>query len=108
MKIFYRGRDDQFDAQGTLEDGIYTVLKGSRISTIMDEGLCDAVKAYRGEQGLISDSMILLKDITFSSASAAAQFVSGHSTNGLRAWKDQDGNAIGKTITGQTRKRRKN
>lgn len=106
MKIFYRGRDDQFDAQGKLVDGTYTVLKGSRISTTMDKGLCDAVKTYRSETGLISNN-ILLRDITFSSASAAAQFVSGHSTNGLRAWKDSDGNAIGKTITGQPRKKRK-
>ena len=37
---------------------------------------------------------VLLIDVAFKSASTAANFVTGSSTNGLTAWKDSDGKTI--------------
>lgn len=49
---------------------------------------------------------MVLKDIEFNSTSIAAQFVSGHSTNGLRAWKNVEGKPIGTIIDGKGRRKK--
>jgi hypothetical protein len=36
----------------------------------------------------------VIKDVCFKSASTAANFVTGSSTNGMLAWKDKDGNNL--------------
>ena len=41
---------------------------------------------------------VLQKDMVFKSASTAANFVTGSSTNGLTAWKDKDGRTIKEII----------
>lgn len=42
---------------------------------------------------------VLQTDVAFKSASTAANFVTGTSTNGLTAWKDKDGKTIKEIIT---------
>lgn len=36
----------------------------------------------------------VIEDIVFKSSSTAANFVTGVSTNGMQAWKDEDGNIL--------------
>ena len=42
----------------------------------------------------VMNGCVLLKDIPFKSASTAGNFVTGRSTNGLIAWKNEDGVSI--------------
>lgn len=40
------------------------------------------------------DGVTVIKDVVFKSASTAANFVTGRSTNGLIAWKNSDGQTL--------------
>ena len=40
------------------------------------------------------DGTRVIKDVPFKSASTAANFVTGASTNGLTAWKDENGKTL--------------
>ena len=72
-----------------------TVLAGS----VLSEGIAYTEK-FRGAKTIekardgIVVNRVLKKDITFKSASTAANFVTGSSTNGLIAWKDETGRTI--------------
>ena len=47
----------------------------------------------KSREGVIKGN-VLQKNVTFKSASTAANFVTGTSTNGLTAWKDKNGKTI--------------
>ncbi len=70
----------------------FTVLKGSVLSqTIAHTAKFRGTKSIeRSREGIVKDG-ILQKDISFRSASTAANFLTGSSTNGLTAWKDASG-----------------
>lgn len=78
-----------------------TVLAGS----VLSEGIAHTEK-FRGANAVekardgIVVNRVLKKDITFKSASTAANFVTGSSTNGLIAWKDETGRSIKDLLTG--------
>lgn len=80
------------------ETGTITVLKGSKLSEKIayTEKFRGAKSIEKARDGLVQDG-ILTKDVAFKSASTAANFVTGASTNGLIAWKDSDGKTL-KTI----------
>ena len=106
MKIYYKSTTGVFDAVGIVDDGSdWIVCKGSRINP-SSSTLCKNVVALRMQEGLVVDN-ILQKDIHFRSASAAAQFVSGYSSNGMRSWRTDKGEYVSKYIIGQTKKPRK-
>lgn len=67
------------------------VLKGSKISleTSKFKMSLDAQK-YRNDSKLVSKNGEVLDNIEFKSCSAAAQFVSGYSVNGVNYWKNDD------------------
>ena len=97
MKLYLQRKKTGVNATAVYDEatGKVTVLKGSRVS----EGIAYTEK-FRGAKsiesarvGLIKDGL-LLKDVTFKSASTAANFVTGSSTNGLIAWKDINGNTL--------------
>lgn len=44
---------------------------------------------------------LLIKDVTFKSASTAANFVTGTSTNGLKVWKDKKGTTLKELISSE-------
>ncbi len=76
-----------------------TVLKGSQVSDSISY-----TKKFRGTGtieknriNVVKDSVVI-EDISFMSASTAANFVTGSSTNGLIAWKDDKGRTL-KEIT---------
>lgn len=100
VRVYLRKRD------GTSAEGEYdfetkklTVMKGSIVS--------DQICVFRGAKTVekYRDGTVmhrkLIKDITFSSASTAANFVTGCSTNGLRKWKDVSGRKLKNLIEAQ-------
>lgn len=72
-----------------------TVLKGSVLSGTVahTEKFRGAKSIEKSREGVLNGN-ILQKDVGFKSASTAANFVTGSSTNGLTAWKDKDGRTI--------------
>ena len=105
MKVFLkRKRNSEIDAKGIYdpETGALTVLKGSKVS-----GEIHFTKTFRGANKIDQfwdeyvDGIIVKCDVTFKSASTAANFVTGGSTNGLIAWKTEDGKALRESIKGK-------
>lgn len=76
-----------------------TVLKGSRVSDSIayTEKFRGAVTIEKNRADTVKDSLVV-EDITFKSASTAANFVTGSSTNGLTAWKDENGRTLRQII----------
>lgn len=74
------------------EDGGFTVLKGSILSMLPPTGTCReaAVKSRKDNEDAIRNGR-LLRDINFSSPSAASNFVTLSNTNGNKEWKKEDG-----------------
>ncbi len=88
--IYMLAKHGQFDASGIYEDGMVTVLPGSRICLNLAEHVRGGKKktlGYRNNPEYVDESGIVLKECVFKSASTAAQFVSGNTINGLTAWK---------------------
>ena len=106
MNIYLKGRDGQYNAKGRIDGEKIVVEKGSLLSAEFSSKLPSKALLYRKESS-ISDSMILQEDIVFDSSSTAAAFVTGNSTNGLRAWKDEKGRALGSFYNGKTKKPKK-
>ena len=73
-------------------DNKFVVLKGSEISqTFTDSAPIKRIKEQRQEYSdYIDSNYILLQDISFNSASTAAEFVAGASLNGNDVWKTND------------------
>ncbi len=104
MKIIFKTRNNNYNAVGNVEDGsLWTVSKGSRINSVLSERTDKDIRRIRETPGLIKDG-ILQKDVQFSSASKAAQFVSGFINNGMTAWKTESGEPISDYIQGKRRK----
>ena len=56
-----------------------------------------AEKIEQDRKGVVHNR-VLQENITFSSPSTAANFVTGSSTNGLRAWKTEDGKPLKESL----------
>ncbi len=97
MKVYLERKRNNISAQGDFnpETKALTVLKGSQVSDTIayTEKFRGAATIEKHRAGNIKDGK-LIKDITFKSASTAANFVTGSSTNGLTAWKTEEGKAI--------------
>lgn len=77
------------------------VQKGSLISESISQGSFRSAKSVADRRACESiKNRVLLDDMSFKSASAAANFVMGSSTNGLIAWKDGEGRTLKKLLTG--------
>lgn len=97
MKVFIKRKNGSIDAAA--DYNVVTkeciVLKGSIVSSVIahSERFRGAASIEKARDGVVIDGK-LIKDIKFKSASTAANFVTGTSTNGLVAWKNKDGKAI--------------
>lgn len=97
MKIILNSRKGLYSAKGdyNLETGEVKVFKNSTVSKEIAYS-----DKFRGANTIEKhrysnvEKNILKKDITFKSLSTAANFVTGRSTNGLIAWKTEDGTKI--------------
>ncbi|MCD8011883.1 MAG: DUF4357 domain-containing protein [Lachnospiraceae bacterium] len=89
VNIYLIQKKGRYSAKGVYEDGMTTVFKGGRIQLFFSEHIKggQAEKIIRNNPEYVDSQGNILKDCVFKSASAAAQFVTGYSTNGLLAWK---------------------
>jgi hypothetical protein len=71
------------------------ILQGSKISDTISY-----TKKFRGANSIeknrvnVVDGCVVRENIEFKSASTAANFITGSSTNGLTAWKDEAGRKL--------------
>lgn len=74
------------------ETGTFTVLKGSTVSNTVAHTAkfrgADSVEKYRKDT---IKNGVVTKNVVFKSASTAANYVTGVSTNGLISWKNEKG-----------------
>lgn len=75
--------------------GAFIVLKDSTVSeTIAYSEKFRGAKSIEKSRVGVLDGTRVIKDVPFKSASTAANFVTGASTNGLTAWKDENGKLL--------------
>ena len=97
MEFFIKKRNSDVKATGEYDfsTGEMLVKKGA----IVSEGVAIGGK-FRSANTVIKNreqyckGRKTIKDVVFSSASTAANFITGTSTNGLIAWKDKEGKAL--------------
>ena len=97
MKVFLNSMKRGIDAIGeyNAETKSLTVLKGSVVSRFISTAAtfrgAKTVEKYRN---LYVTNQIVTEDVVFKSPSTAANFVTGSSTDGTKAWKTGDGVTI--------------
>lgn len=96
MKVYLtnRNRDVYATATFDVENNRFVVLKGSTVSESVAGGSFRSAKTILKMREGVLEGTTLIKDVEFKSASTAANFVTGRSTNGLIAWKDKDGTKL--------------
>ena len=101
MKLYTKSRDGfLYNATATFENGIVTVCKGSKINRKNAVGFKPkkAVAAIREDASKFDEGDILNVDVSFSSLSTAATFVTGRTANGMIVWKTEDGKYVRYTL----------
>ena len=101
MKLYMKSPRKNYKAESIYdpESKAFTVLKGSVVNESVSES-----KTFRGA-GTISrlrekfvKNNVVTEDVLFRSASTAANFVTGQSTNGMRSWKTEGGLSLGQYL----------
>ncbi|MBQ2763619.1 MAG: GIY-YIG nuclease family protein [Firmicutes bacterium] len=70
------------------DDGNFILCKGSQISPKLKKSCPKSILSLRAQYAdIIDENFVLIKDIFFSSSSAAASFVAGVSCSGPKCWK---------------------
>lgn len=83
---------NKYEATCEWNDKTFVLKKGSCISPVVSASCHENINKLREQNaGKISGEFVLTEDISFNSSSAAAAFVSGHSSNGKILWKDKNG-----------------
>ena len=102
MKVFLKRERNGIDAKGEFDPTTRSVvvLKGSILSSTVahTEKFRGAKSIEKSREGVLKGN-VLQKDVLFKSASTAANFVTGSSTNGLIAWKDKFGKTVKEIIS---------
>lgn len=87
--FYFKGK---FKAKATITEEGFVVLKGSEISTKIQDCAKDGVRNKRKEfQDKITKDGRVLADLLFCSPSAAASFVTGGSSSGNACWLTEKG-----------------
>lgn len=108
MKLYYKKKDLSVNAiiEWDEKSNTFTVLKGSIVSAniapITSFRSANAVTKARSNGTVIDQK--LMADITFKSASTAANFINGSSTNGLMVLKDIKGRLLKEIIAEKLKK----
>lgn len=102
MKIFINRTRSGVDASGEYNPDTKEciVKKGSKVSSTVARSEkfrgTNTIEKYRAE--FVRDGVVS-KDVHFTSASTAANFVTGTSTNGMNAWKTTDGKTLKEALS---------
>lgn len=98
MILYLKNKKNSYNAVGEYDHAnkSFVLKKGSIISDSVTYSAtfraADRIKHQR--KGVINNNNKTIKDLTFKSSSTAANFVTGRSTNGLIAWKDENGKKL--------------
>jgi len=103
MKLYLKRPRSNVDAvaEYDINNKTFTVLMGSTLSEKIahSEKFRGAKSIEKSRDGNVKNNK-LINDITFKSSSTAANFVTGASTNGLTAWKDENGKLLKDILVG--------
>ena len=104
MELYLKTRNGSCDAIAEYEgkSSAFIVKKGSRVRETISNG-----KTFRGAKTIemvrlksVSEGIVQV-DVVFRSASTAANFVTGTSTNGLIAWKNAEGTTLKEILSAE-------
>ena len=101
MKLYLSRKKGNVNAQANynVESGEFVVLKGSKISeTIAYSDKFRGAKSIEKQRTNTVKDATVICDVPFKSASTAANYVTGASTNGLISWKDKNGKCLKEII----------
>lgn len=101
MKVFLKTKSGA-NAVGDfdIQTKSLTVKKGSTVSPdIHSSEKFRGTKTIEKFRAQYCDGLVTTADVSFKSASTAANFVTGRSTNGLITWKDGDGRTLKSLIS---------
>ena len=88
MKLYLNSKQGKHSAIAEYDGKTVTVLKGSKINLETKYSrLQQFIIDLRNDPSIVSMDGTLSKDITFSTPTTAAQFVTGRSVNGYIAWR---------------------
>lgn len=97
MKLYIKRKKGNIDAVCEYNPGTkrYLVLAKSKVSDTISysEKFRGSKSIEKSRLGIVENGFVL-SDVEFKSASTAANFVCGSSTNGLIAWKDETGKSL--------------
>lgn len=97
MRLYLKRKGNLINAvaEYDVKTKMFTVLKGSKVSKSVTS--CSTFKGARSVEKrwlkTVKDQ-IVIEDIVFKSASTAANYVTGTSTNGMLAWKTEDNRTL--------------
>ncbi|MDO4322851.1 MAG: DUF4357 domain-containing protein [Lachnospiraceae bacterium] len=104
MKFYIKRDKSNVDAilEYDKEKKLFIVLKGSRVSDSIahSEKFRGAKSIERARGNGVVVECVVTKNVQFKSASTAANFVTGASTNGLIVWKSKDGRTMKAVLEG--------
>ncbi len=107
IKLYMKNQkgNNEYQASCKYVDGNFVVLKGSKINKKVASSAKFNINRIaleaRETKGNLSDDFVTLKDISFPSASTAAQFVCGYSVNGMSCWKNEHKISIKELLSGE-------
>lgn len=94
MRLYLKRPKAGIDAVAdyNFETGVFTVLKGSTVSLAVSytEKFRGSKSIEKNRESTVENNEVI-NDVVFKSASTAANYVTGSSTNGMIAWKDENG-----------------
>ena len=105
MKFYLIQKKKDVEAIATFNptDKSFTVLKGSKVSTTINQSAtfkgARSIEKQRANGVVVNG--IVTQNVPFKSSSTAANFVTGASSNGLILWKDKSGRSL-KEILSET------
>ena len=97
MELYLKKPSSGVSAVGEydFEAGTMTVKKGSTVSdNVHSDGKFRSAKSVARYREIHCEGATVKEDVVFKSASTAANFITGRSTNGLIAWKDAEGRTL--------------
>lgn len=97
MKVYLTKKRLNVKAVGEYsDDNSLLVLKGSTISSDISytEKFRGAKSIEKKRESVKISNNVLQEDVLFKSPSTAGNFVTGRSTDGLTAWKDENGRSL--------------
>jgi hypothetical protein len=104
MKLILKSKRSGIDAKGEYDPKTksFIVKKGSIVSEAVSHSGkfkgAETIEKYR--EKYVKDNVVT-KDVVFTSASTAANFVKGSSTNGLVAWKSPNNISLKRILHGE-------